>query len=78
MDPPLAQKPKIGYSWSCAPCSKAHDEEVENYMETGVAPVKKVDPKLAKGKAKGKEKEKIDKGKGKEGASIFALAGSVR
>lgn len=41
VDPPLAQKPKSGYAWSCAPCSKAHDEEVEVYAETGRAPLKK-------------------------------------
>ncbi|KAL8280660.1 hypothetical protein RQP46_006983 [Phenoliferia psychrophenolica] len=66
LDPPLAQKPKVGYSWSCAPCSKAHDEEVEAYMETGIAPVKKADLTAGKAKGKGKEKEKLDKGKGKE------------
>ncbi|KAK4700557.1 hypothetical protein P7C70_g5687, partial [Phenoliferia sp. Uapishka_3] len=72
LDPPLAQKPKIGYSWSCAPCSKAHDEEVETYMETGIAPTKKVLPDQQKGKDKGKgkeketSKEKANKGKGKE------------
>ncbi|GAA5923198.1 hypothetical protein JCM1841_005926 [Sporobolomyces salmonicolor] len=38
LDPPLLAKPKAGYGWSCAPCSKAHDEEVEGYMETGVGP----------------------------------------
>ncbi|GAA5860030.1 hypothetical protein JCM1840_001847 [Sporobolomyces johnsonii] len=38
LDPPLPAKPKAGYGWSCAPCSKAHEEEVEGYMETGVGP----------------------------------------
>ncbi|GJN89120.1 hypothetical protein Rhopal_002094-T1 [Rhodotorula paludigena] len=38
VDPPLAAKPKAGYGWSCAPCSKAHDEEVEGYLEAGMGP----------------------------------------
>ncbi|GAA6058119.1 hypothetical protein JCM3770_005947 [Rhodotorula araucariae] len=38
VDPPLAAKPKAGYGWSCAPCSKAHDEEVEGYLEAGFGP----------------------------------------
>lgn len=75
LDPPLAQKPRVGYSWACAPCSKAHDEEVETYMETGIAPPKKVVEVKGKGKGKGKAVAKVskatkkDKGKGKEGES---------
>ncbi|GAA6007877.1 hypothetical protein JCM10207_004909 [Rhodosporidiobolus poonsookiae] len=38
LDPPLSAKPKAGYGWSCAPCSLAHDEEVENYLEAGLGP----------------------------------------
>lgn len=38
VDPPLAAKPKAGYGWSCAPCSRAHDEEVETWAETGLPP----------------------------------------
>ncbi|GAA5970836.1 hypothetical protein JCM11641_004472 [Rhodosporidiobolus odoratus] len=38
LDPPLAAKPKAGYAWSCAPCTLAHDEEVEGYAETGFGP----------------------------------------
>ncbi|GAA5849428.1 hypothetical protein JCM8547_000445 [Rhodosporidiobolus lusitaniae] len=33
LDPPLSAKPKAGYGWSCAPCSMAHDEEVEGQAE---------------------------------------------
>lgn len=75
LDPPLAQKPRVGYSWACAPCSKAHDEEVESYMETGIAPPKKLVDVKGKGKGKAKAVSKVvtkaaakkDKGKGKEG-----------
>ncbi|KAK4051246.1 putative PHD type zinc finger protein with BAH domain-containing protein [Microbotryomycetes sp. JL201] len=37
VDPPMAQKPKSGYAWSCAPCSKAHADEVDAYAEAGHA-----------------------------------------
>lgn len=36
LDPPLSIKPRMGYSWACAPCSKKHHEEVEKYQETGI------------------------------------------
>lgn len=63
LDPPLFQKPRTGYSFSCAPCAKAHDEEVEEYMRTGIPPVKKAaaegnGPKSKTGK--GKKKEVLD------------------
>ncbi|GAA5823901.1 hypothetical protein JCM10212_000721 [Sporobolomyces blumeae] len=29
LDPPLPAKPKAGYAWSCAPCAKAYEEEIE-------------------------------------------------
>lgn len=75
LDPPLAQRPKTGYSWSCAPCSKAHEDEVEAYMETGISPVKKISDTVAvpgnsraKGKGRASEsKGSGDKGKAKEG-----------
>lgn len=35
VDPPLAAKPKAGYGWSCAPCNKAYEEEVEEFGESG-------------------------------------------
>ncbi|GAA6027490.1 hypothetical protein JCM8097_007887 [Rhodosporidiobolus ruineniae] len=38
LDPPLPAKPKAGYGWSCAPCSKAYDEQVESYAEAGLGP----------------------------------------
>lgn len=38
LDPPLAQKPKHGYSWNCAPCALAYEAEIESAYEQGVAP----------------------------------------
>lgn len=33
-------KPRAGYAWSCAPCSKAHEDQVESFIVKGVAPNK--------------------------------------
>ncbi|CAK5267753.1 unnamed protein product [Mycena citricolor] len=30
VQPPLVAKPSRGYGWTCAPCSKRHEEEVDN------------------------------------------------
>ncbi|KAM0752172.1 hypothetical protein T439DRAFT_324248 [Meredithblackwellia eburnea MCA 4105] len=60
LDPPLLQKPKTGYSWSCAPCGKAHDEEVEEYERTGIAPTRKPEPPAPR-----PSKKKPSKGKTK-------------
>ncbi|KAF7308950.1 Zinc finger protein 1 [Mycena kentingensis (nom. inval.)] len=30
VQPPLAAKPSRGYGWTCAPCSKQHEEEVDS------------------------------------------------
>ncbi|GAA6010718.1 hypothetical protein JCM11491_002912 [Sporobolomyces phaffii] len=46
LDPPLPAKPKAGYAWSCAPCTKAHEDELEDALagkgnaagKAGVAP----------------------------------------
>ena len=29
--PPLLAKPSRGYGWTCAPCSREHDEEVDSH-----------------------------------------------
>ncbi len=29
--PPMLSKPSRGYGWTCAPCSRAHEEEVEKH-----------------------------------------------
>lgn len=30
-NPPLAAKPSRGYGWTCAPCSREHEEEVDSH-----------------------------------------------
>ncbi|KAJ7580151.1 hypothetical protein C8J56DRAFT_795466 [Mycena floridula] len=32
VQPPLAAKPSRGYGWSCAPCSREHEEEVTSHV----------------------------------------------
>lgn len=31
VNPPLLAKPSRGYGWTCAPCSRRHEEEVDNH-----------------------------------------------
>lgn len=31
VQPPLLGKPSRGYGWTCAPCSKQHEEEVDSH-----------------------------------------------
>ncbi|KAN0062893.1 putative PHD type zinc finger protein with BAH domain-containing protein [Thecaphora frezii] len=35
LNPPLASKPAKGYSWTCAPCSKRHEQDVGHALATG-------------------------------------------
>ena len=32
--PPLVAKPSRGYGWTCAPCSREHEEEVDGHKVT--------------------------------------------
>lgn len=80
VDPPLAAKPKAGYGWSCAPCSKAHDEEVEGYLEAGMGPppVRKAAGDgvraVAQGGSPGPQMlHASKKGKARQGQSAFSL-----
>ncbi|GAC95348.1 potential Snt2p-like DNA binding protein [Pseudozyma hubeiensis SY62] len=35
LNPPLVSKPAKGYSWTCAPCSRRHEQDVELTLHTG-------------------------------------------
>ncbi|GAC75620.1 PHD finger protein BR140/LIN-49 [Moesziomyces antarcticus T-34] len=35
LNPPLASKPAKGYSWTCAPCSRQHEQHVEHTLQNG-------------------------------------------
>ncbi len=35
LNPPLLSKPAKGYSWTCAPCSRRHEQDVEQTLQSG-------------------------------------------
>lgn len=39
VQPPLIAKPSRGYGWTCAPCSRQHDEEVDSHEIRHATPV---------------------------------------
>ena len=39
VQPPLSAKPSRGYGWTCAPCSRKHEEEVDSHEIRHVTPV---------------------------------------
>ncbi|KAG6816143.1 hypothetical protein H0H87_008320 [Tephrocybe sp. NHM501043] len=39
VQPPLAAKPSRGYGWTCAPCSRRHEEEVDSHVVRHATPV---------------------------------------
>ncbi|KAG9313136.1 hypothetical protein JVU11DRAFT_6586 [Chiua virens] len=41
VQPPLLAKPSRGYGWTCAPCSKRHEEEVDSHDVRHPTPVTK-------------------------------------
>lgn len=45
VNPPMLSKPSRGYGWTCAPCSRAHEEEVEGHDVRHLTPVP---PKVVK------------------------------
>lgn len=38
VQPPLLAKPTRGYGWTCAPCSRRHEEEVDSHDVRPTAP----------------------------------------
>lgn len=62
--PPLKKKPKLGFSFSCGPCTLKRDEEMEAYYNgerttpppTSAVRVTDHDPR--KGKRKGKARDR--------------------
>ncbi|GAA5928195.1 uncharacterized protein JCM15063_003815 [Sporobolomyces koalae] len=53
LDPPLSHKPKAGYAWSCAPCTKAYEEEAEQQAKMDYSNAKLHAKTTFKGKKKG-------------------------
>ncbi|KAJ8473751.1 hypothetical protein ONZ51_g7685 [Trametes cubensis] len=55
VNPPMLSKPSRGYGWTCAPCSRAHEEEVEGHEVrhlTPVAPKPKTNAPPARGRGR--------------------------
>ncbi|KAH9851909.1 hypothetical protein C2E23DRAFT_869052 [Lenzites betulinus] len=55
VNPPMLSKPSRGYGWTCAPCSRAHEEEVEGHDVrhlTPVAPKPKTNAPAARGRGR--------------------------
>ncbi|KAH9832546.1 uncharacterized protein C8Q71DRAFT_258205 [Rhodofomes roseus] len=46
VNPPLLAKPSRGYGWTCAPCSRRHEEEVDNHE--GLRQLVPAPPKVVK------------------------------
>ncbi|TFK39718.1 hypothetical protein BDQ12DRAFT_697826 [Crucibulum laeve] len=60
VNPPLVAKPSKGYGWTCAPCSRRHEEAVDSHevrLPTPVAPKKSNAPA-----ARGRGRPRKDKG----------------
>lgn len=70
LSPPLLAKPAKGYSWSCAPCSKKHEDSVGAYASGSglsvnpLAPgtITEIDPE------KEKERERLEEAERKKGS----------
>ncbi|KAJ7224075.1 PHD-zinc-finger like domain-containing protein [Mycena pura] len=54
VQPPLAAKPSRGYGWTCAPCSKRHEEEVDSREVRPAVPAipKKTNAPAARGRGR--------------------------
>ncbi|OSD04730.1 hypothetical protein PYCCODRAFT_1433065 [Trametes coccinea BRFM310] len=60
VNPPMLSKPSRGYGWTCAPCSRAHEEEVEGHEVRHVTPVAPK-PKTNAPAARGRGRPRKDK-----------------
>ncbi|RDB15348.1 Lid2 complex component snt2 [Hypsizygus marmoreus] len=61
VQPPLIAKPSRGYGWTCAPCSRKHEEEVDSHDVRHVTPI--TAPKKSNAPpARGRGRPRKDKG----------------
>jgi PHD-finger len=61
VQPPLLAKPSRGYGWTCAPCSRQHEEEVDSHeviRHPTPAPGK---PKSSTGRSRGPGRPRKDR-----------------
>ncbi|TDL26726.1 hypothetical protein BD410DRAFT_783841 [Rickenella mellea] len=63
VNPPLMAKPSRGYGWTCAPCSRRHEDQVDSGHIRSVTPVtSKPLPKTTTGVTRGRGRPRKDKG----------------
>ena len=68
VQPPLLAKPSRGYGWTCAPCSRRHEEEVDSHEVRHVTPNAK--PKSNAPAARGRGRPRKDRGQAEREESI--------
>lgn len=59
-EPPLLAKPSRGYGWTCAPCSRRHEQEVDSHDIRHATPNGK--PKSNAPAARGRGRPRKDRG----------------
>ena len=59
--PPMLSKPARGYGWTCAPCSRAHEEEVEGHDVRHHTPAAPKPPKSNAPAARGRGRPRKDR-----------------
>ncbi|KDQ61451.1 hypothetical protein JAAARDRAFT_190222 [Jaapia argillacea MUCL 33604] len=66
VQPPLLAKPSRGYGWTCAPCSKAHEDKVDSHEPLGgarhVTPSQTTKVKTNAPPARGRGRPRKDRG----------------
>ncbi|KZP17574.1 hypothetical protein FIBSPDRAFT_957028 [Athelia psychrophila] len=68
VQPPLLAKPARGYGWTCAPCSRRHEQEVDSHEVRPVTPTAK--PKSNAPAARGRGRPRKDRGQAEREESI--------
>ncbi|PPQ98048.1 hypothetical protein CVT26_003043 [Gymnopilus dilepis] len=61
VQPPLLAKPSRGYGWTCAPCSKRHEEEVDSHEHRHATPAAAPKLKSNAPAARGRGRPRKDK-----------------
>ncbi|PCH36401.1 hypothetical protein WOLCODRAFT_81894 [Wolfiporia cocos MD-104 SS10] len=61
VNPPLLAKPSRGYGWTCAPCSRKHEEEVDSHEVRQLTPMAPKPPKSNAPAARGRGRPRKDR-----------------
>lgn len=52
VNPPLIAKPSRGYGWTCAPCSRKHEDQVDSGQARSATPVITKPVKVGRGRGR--------------------------